>query len=95
MRRFWPNPDDDREPGGILSVVAEDIAIFEARFFDGTEWSYEWPEDMNTLPLLIELNIVAVQEGSRQPAITPSSGRTSAQSRRSASIPGGCVGSGL
>lgn len=69
MRRFWPNPYEDREPGGILSVVAENIAIFEAKFFDGTEWSYEWPEDMDTLPMLVELNIVAVQEGARQPAM--------------------------
>jgi len=69
MRRFWPNPDEDREPGGILSVIAEDIEMFQARFFDGTEWSYEWPEEMDSLPLLIELNIVAKQTGSRQPAM--------------------------
>jgi type II secretion system protein J len=69
MRRFWPNPDEDREPGGILSVIAEDIAIFEAKFFDGTEWSYEWPEEMDTLPMLVELNIVAMQKESRRPAM--------------------------
>lgn len=69
MRRFWPNPDEDREPGGILSVIADDIAIFEARFFDGTEWSYEWPEEMDVLPMLIELNIAAVQEEGLRPAI--------------------------
>lgn len=69
MRRFWPNPDDDREPGGILTVIAEDIEVFQARFFDGTEWSYEWPEEMTSLPLLIEFSIVARQQGSRQPVM--------------------------
>jgi type II secretion system protein J len=69
MRRFWPNPDEEREPGGILSVIADDIAIFEAKFFDGTEWAYEWPEEMSTLPMLVELNIVAMQKESRQVAM--------------------------
>jgi len=68
MRRLWPNPDDEREPGGILSVIAEDIEVFQVRCFDGTEWSYEWPEEMGTLPMLVELNIVGVQAGSREPA---------------------------
>ncbi len=69
MRRLWPNPSEDIEPGGILSVIAEDIEIFQARFFDGTEWSDEWPEEMDTLPFLIELTIVAKQTGLRQPAM--------------------------
>ena len=69
MRRLWPNPDEDREPGGILSVIAENIEIFQARFFDGTEWAYEWPEEMDSLPQLVELNIVSKQQGGRQPAL--------------------------
>jgi len=59
LRRVWPNPDEEREPGGILSVIAEGIEVFEARFFDGTDWTYEWPEEMETLPMLVEVNIVA------------------------------------
>jgi general secretion pathway protein J len=59
MRRLWPNPNDELEPGGILSVIAEDIDIFEVRYFDGEEWSNEWPEEMEVLPELIEVNIVA------------------------------------
>jgi len=60
MRRMWPNPDkEETEPGGILSVIAENIDIFEVRYFDGEEWSTEWPEEMQVLPQLIEVNIVA------------------------------------
>ena len=61
MRRMWPNPNkEDTEPGGILAVIAEDIDIFEVRYFDGEEWSYEWPEEMEVLPQLIEINLVAI-----------------------------------
>jgi len=67
MRRLWPNPTDDLEPGGMLSVIAEGIEVFEARFFDGTEWTYEWPEEMTALPLLVELNIAATQETTGRP----------------------------
>jgi len=59
MRRLWPNPNEDDEPGGILSVIAENINVFQIRYFDGEEWSDEWPEEMQALPQLIEVNIVA------------------------------------
>jgi len=59
MRRFWPNPSDEYEPGGILTVIAEGIDVFEVRYFDGEEWSNEWPKEMQTLPQLIEVNIAA------------------------------------
>jgi general secretion pathway protein J len=67
MRRFWPNPNQEDEPGGILTVIAEDIEVFEVRYYDGEEWSNEWPEDMQTLPQLIEVNIVAGQAGRGRP----------------------------
>lgn len=66
MRRLWPNPHEELEPGGILTTIAEDIEVFEVRYFDGEEWTYEWPEEMERLPLLIEINIVAKQTGPGQ-----------------------------
>jgi len=59
MRRIWPNPNDEFEPGGILTTISENIDLFEIRYFDGEEWYAEWPEDMETLPDMIEVNIVA------------------------------------
>ena len=69
MRRFWPNPynEEEVEPGGMLAEIAENIDVFEVRYFDGEEWSYEWPEDMEILPLLIEVNLVASPAKSGQP----------------------------
>jgi type II secretion system protein J len=59
MRRLWPNPHEELEPGGILTVIAEDIAAFEVQYFDGEEWSQEWPEEMQALPDLVSISIVA------------------------------------
>lgn len=70
MRRKWPNPDKEAiEPGGILTVIAEDVEIFQVRFFDGEEWALEWPEEMETLPHLIEVTIVAQQTKPGMPTI--------------------------
>jgi len=69
MRRLWPNPNDELEPGGILTVIAEDIDVFEVRYFDGEEWSDEWPEEMEVLPQLIEVSIVAKLTGKGEPTM--------------------------
>jgi len=63
MRRLWPNPDEDASPGGILTVIAEDIDVFAVRFFDGKEWQMEWPEEMESLPELVEVKIAAKPRG--------------------------------
>jgi general secretion pathway protein J len=71
MRRLWPNPNDEYadEPHGILAVIAEDIEIFEVRYFDGEEWSNEWPEEMEVLPQLIEVSIVGKPQSRGTPSM--------------------------
>ena len=69
MRRLWPNPNEEFEPGGILSVIAEDIDLFEVTYFDGEEWSDEWPEEMEVLPDLIEITIVGKLPSSGEPTM--------------------------
>ena len=69
FRRLWPNPDEEREPGGILTVIAEDIAIFEIRFFDGEQWADEWPEEMESFPDLIEVTLGTLPEGRSEPVV--------------------------
>jgi len=73
LRRLWPYPDpnDEAEPSGVLTAIAEDIDIFQVRYFDGTEWSNEWPEEMQTLPQLVEVTIVGRQVGRAAPPIEP------------------------
>jgi type II secretion system protein J len=64
MRRLWPNPSkeyEELEPRGILTVIAEDIAAFEVQYFDGEEWFEEWPEEMQAMPDLVSISIVARQ----------------------------------
>jgi len=70
MRRLWPNPDqEETEPRGILTVLAENIDAFEVRYFDGEDWFDEWPEEMEVLPQLIEVNIVAKQQEKGNPTM--------------------------
>lgn len=68
-RRLWPNPDKDTDPGGVLTIIGEDIDIFEIRFFDGEDWTNEWTEEMEALPQLVEVTIVTKQTTKREPAI--------------------------
>jgi type II secretion system protein J len=67
MRRLWPNPSEELEPGGILTVIAENIATFEVQYFDGEEWSEEWPEEMQALPDLVAISIAAKQPDRSNP----------------------------
>jgi type II secretion system protein J len=67
MRRLWPNPSEELEPGGILTVIAEDIAAFNVQYFDGEEWSDEWPEEMQALPDLVSISIMAKQSDRSNP----------------------------
>jgi len=53
----------------MLTVIAEDIDLFEVRYFDGEEWFNEWPEDMEILPQLVEVNIVAKMPSRGEPAV--------------------------
>jgi general secretion pathway protein J len=63
-RRLWPNPDPNEvELRGILTVIAENIEVFAVRYFDGEEWQIEWPEEMESVPELVEVSIAAKQPG--------------------------------
>ncbi len=59
MRRLWPNPDKKSQPGGILSVIAEDIDAFVVRYFDGRDWQIQWPEEATALPELVEVTLAS------------------------------------
>jgi general secretion pathway protein J len=63
MRRLWPNPDKDSQSGGIMTAIAEDIDVFEVKYFDGEQWQIEWPEELKSLPELVEVTIVASRQG--------------------------------
>lgn len=58
MRRFWPNPDAEREPGGILTAIADGVNGFFVRYYDGNKWQVEWPEGQEELPELLEVSII-------------------------------------
>jgi type II secretion system protein J len=59
MRRLWPNPDKNAQPGGMMTEIASGIDVFDVRFFDGQKWLNEWPEEEKNLPQLVEVLITA------------------------------------
>lgn len=69
MRRLWPNPDKNSEPGGLLTVIAEDIDVFIVRYFDSEGWQMEWPEQMNSFPDLVEVTLANGAVDSRMPLV--------------------------
>ena len=69
MRRFWPNPDRESEPGGMLTAIANDIEMFNVRYFDGLEWQNEWDEDKRRLPELVEVTIGSKTSSKKQPIV--------------------------
>ncbi|MFC1760891.1 type II secretion system protein GspJ [Planctomycetota bacterium] len=69
-RRVWPNPDKEREPGGVVTALSERIVDFRVRFFDGEEWTDQWSEEENrALPDLIEVQVVGQWDEDRRPVM--------------------------
>ena len=68
-RRLWPNPDKDREAGGVMTLIAENIYGFTFRFFDGQEWVYDWSEEMRSLPGLVEVTLVGQSQELKKPTV--------------------------
>ncbi len=69
FRRLWPNPDKEREPRGILTPIAENVAIFYIRFSDGQEWTGQWTEEIRTLPKLVEVTLGTATPGKGDPVL--------------------------
>jgi len=58
-RRLWPYPDRDQRPGGIITVMAQNIVDFNIRYYDGDEWLEEWSEEMKELPEMVDISLSA------------------------------------
>ncbi|MCF7975967.1 MAG: prepilin-type N-terminal cleavage/methylation domain-containing protein [Phycisphaerae bacterium] len=70
MRRVWPHPVKEEEPGGVLSVLADGIGVFLVRFYDGQQWLSEWTEEQQQLPKLIEVALATRPETGTSPFTT-------------------------
>lgn len=70
MRRIWPHPDKEADPGGVLSVLADGMGLFQVRFYDGTDWFSEWTEEQRQLPKVIEVALATMPEPGKKPFST-------------------------
>lgn len=59
MRRVFPNPVGAEDPGGLVTAVAENVVSFNLMYFDGEQWTNEWPEGMTELPKLMDVSIAS------------------------------------
>ncbi len=69
FRRVWPNPDKERNPGGMLTPIAENIDRMDMRFFDGKQWATQWPEELQSIPELVEVTLATLPKGRGFPVI--------------------------
>lgn len=69
FRRLWPNPDKERNPGGVLTPIAENIDVFAMRFFDGKQWVTQWPEELQSIPEMVEVTLVTQPKERGSPVI--------------------------
>ena len=69
MRRLRPNPNKERQAGGILTAIADDIGMFQVRYFDGQQWQQEWSEERESLPELVEVTIGAKASSEKQAVV--------------------------
>jgi hypothetical protein len=72
VRRVWPNPDNllpvGFEQRGVLTIIADDIAAFQVRYFDGEMWQIDWPEELTELPELVEVSMASATKDGRTAA---------------------------
>lgn len=69
FRRLWPNPDKQRNPGGVLTPIAENIDVFALRFFDGKQWVTQWAEELQSIPEMVEVTLVTQPRERGSPVI--------------------------
>ena len=71
VRRVQPNPRDQENPGGILTVIGEKIVSFNVRYLsnEGEDWMDQWPEERSDLPRVIEIILLAGDPESKKTTI--------------------------
>lgn len=64
IRRLWPNPIDldptlgvELPPTGVVTILGENIVMFDILFFYQDQWVEDWPEEMEELPALISVGL--------------------------------------
>lgn len=69
LRRLWPHPDPNTDPGGVLTVISDQVALMRVACFDGQDWVSEWLEIAEELPHLIEVTLVSTAPEGGVPSV--------------------------
>lgn len=57
MRRYCPNPSDNSETKGIISVITENVLEMNIKFWDGSQWLDQWSKEQKRLPEMVDVTI--------------------------------------
>lgn len=57
MRRYCPNPSDNSDASGILSIIAENVLEMNIKLWDGSQWLDRWSKGQKRLPEMIDITI--------------------------------------
>ncbi len=66
LRRIWPNPSEDLEPSGVVSILSDNIIGFDIKYLDDKEWRSDWPADIGKDCEVLLVSIVAQVPGEKQ-----------------------------
>jgi len=69
LRRLWPHPDPNTDPGGVLTVISDQVSMMRVACFDGQDWVSEWLEIAQELPQLIEVTLVGTAPEGGVPSV--------------------------
>lgn len=66
LRRLWPNPSEQLDPSGVVSILSGNVIGFDIRYLDDREWRNDWPIDMGRDCEVMLVSIVAQVPGESQ-----------------------------
>jgi prepilin-type N-terminal cleavage/methylation domain-containing protein len=62
-RRQCPIVGNEETPeetaGGMMTRLAEQLSLFQLRYFDGEQWQQDWPMELARTPMLVEVSLGA------------------------------------
>lgn len=65
LRRTDPTRNALPDGGGVVELIARRVAALDFEYFDGTQWSPDWPEFLNASPEAVRVTVgVALDEES-------------------------------
>ena len=60
LRRTDPTRNEEPDEGGVVELIAREVAGLDFEYFDGTQWIPDWPEFLGRTPETLRLTVAIV-----------------------------------